>query len=238
MRPKTTANGFPFDKPTEIHSKYHTASSWKIYDFVNGKLIESKNLGNGRADRWVQDKPHTVLGNDSGRRLGSESGNLEWHTTPIHRWSWIRAADAKAHLQSYAWNAYFLFKTINYPYPWDKYAQIVVKEYVSEQWKIQRAVVFGDFIQKTWKWIDAITTMTTSFHAWNDAPLICWPCHLRRLVKPNTEWRLCQLCWIFVGRIQNMADKTDHHRMEELNGYLSQVYSGGAHRFDWLSLCQ
>ncbi len=222
---------FPtFDKPTERFTQSITLQVPEKYmTLSNGKLIESKNLGNGlRADRWVQDKPHTpylVMIAVGDWAVSQET----WNGIPLqyivdHEY----AADAKRIFNHTPEMLTFFSKTINYPYPWDKYAQIVVKEYVSGAMENTTAVVFGDFIQKHEnELIDNDNDYIVShemMHHWFGDLVTCedWS----NLTLNEGFANYAEYLW---AEYKYGRDKADHHRMEELNGYLSQVYSGGAH---------
>lgn len=143
---------FPtFDKPNErfsqeilltVDSKYTTLS--------NGLLISSKSNADGtRTDHWKQDKPHApYLAMVAVGTFHVEKD--DWNGIPL---SYM--VDPK--YGKYAKDIYkhtpemltFFSNILDYPYPWDKYSQVLVHEYVSGAMENTGAVVFGDFIQKT-----------------------------------------------------------------------------------------
>ena len=43
----------------------------------------------------------------------------------------------------------FFSDILDYPYPWEKYSQVITRDYVSGAMENTTAVIFGEFIQKT-----------------------------------------------------------------------------------------
>lgn len=145
---------FPtFDKPNErfsqeiiltVEDKYKTLS--------NGVLVRStKNADGTRTDHWEQKIPHaTYLAMIAIGDFHVE--NDTWNNLPLsymvdHQYGKY-AKDIFKHTPEMLT---FFSNILNYPYPWDKYSQVVVREYVSGAMENTGAVVFGDFVQKTAK---------------------------------------------------------------------------------------
>ncbi|MCB0691962.1 MAG: M1 family metallopeptidase [Saprospiraceae bacterium] len=124
-----------------VDKKYQTLS--------NGLMVSSVDNGNGtRTDRWVQTKPHApylmmIAVGDFGRQ--SES----WNNIKLDYYVDKNYEDyAKDIFNNTPEMLSFFSELLDYPYPWDKFSQIVVKDFVSGAMENTTAVVFGDFIQK------------------------------------------------------------------------------------------
>lgn len=143
---------FPtFDKPNErfsqeiimtVDDKYMTLS--------NGLLISSKKNPDGtRTDYWKQDKAHApYLAMIAVGEFHEEKD--EWNGIPISYIVDPQYGKYAKQIFNHTPEMLTFFSTIlDYPYPWDKYSQIIVHEYVSGAMENTGAVVFGDFVQKT-----------------------------------------------------------------------------------------
>lgn len=151
-----------------VDNKYTTLS--------NGKLISSKTNKNGtRTDHWKQDIPHAVY------LFMMGVGEFK-----IVKDSYTRKDGSKMEVNYYvepAWEQYarsifgetpgmirFFSDLTGIEYPWDKYNQIVVREFVSGAMENTGAVVFGDFVYKTDRELvdenDQSTIAHELFHHW------------------------------------------------------------------------
>lgn len=127
----------------------------KYVTLSNGQLVNSKQNGDGtRTDHWKQELPHApylfMLG----------IGEFK-----IVKDSYTKANGSKIAVNYYVepeWEDYaddifgktpemigFFSKKLGVEYPWDKYHQIVVRDYVSGAMENTGAVVFGDFVYRT-----------------------------------------------------------------------------------------
>jgi len=114
----------------------------------NGKLISSKDVGNGlRTDHWLQDKPHApylfmmaigkyAIVKDKWRNI-----EVSYYVEPQYE------QYAKAIFGNTPEMMEFFSKILDYPYPWDKYAQVVVRDYVSGAMENTTATIFMDALQ-------------------------------------------------------------------------------------------
>lgn len=122
----------------------------KYVTLSNGKLIGQKNNADGtRTDTWKQDLPHSpylfmmavgdfAIVKDQWR--GKEvSYYLEKAYEPY----------AKAIFGNTPEMLTFYSNILGYEYPWAKYSQIVVRDYVSGAMENTTATLHGDFVQKT-----------------------------------------------------------------------------------------
>jgi aminopeptidase N len=122
----------------------------KYVTLSNGKLVSQKNNADGtRTDTWKQDLPHSpylfmmavgdfAIVKDQWR--GKEvSYYLEKAYEPY----------AKAIFGNTPEMLTFYSNILGYEYPWAKYSQIVVRDYVSGAMENTTATLHGDFVQKT-----------------------------------------------------------------------------------------
>ncbi len=127
-----------------VDEKYTTLS--------NGLLVKSTKNANGtRTDHWKQELPHTPY--------LAMMGVGEFK---VVKDSFTRKDGSKIEVNYYVekeWEPYakdifgntpemigFFSKLLGVEYPWDKYHQIVVRDYVSGAMENTGAVIFGDFV--------------------------------------------------------------------------------------------
>ncbi len=116
----------------------------------NGQLIYSMQNKNGtKTDYWKQTLPHSpylfmmAVGNFSIIKDKWRGKEVNYYVEPKY------AAHAKAIFGKTPEMIEFFSKKLGVDYPWDKYSQVVVRDYVSGAMENTGAVVFGDFAQKT-----------------------------------------------------------------------------------------
>ncbi|MEO6758248.1 MAG: M1 family metallopeptidase, partial [Saprospiraceae bacterium] len=151
---ETESNSFWFptiDKPNErctqemyitVEDKYKTLS--------NGLLISSKKNADGmRTDYWKMDKPHApylfmmaigeyAVVHDKWRGI-----DVDYYVEPKYE------KDARAIFPNTPDLLEFYSTTLGYPYPWPKFSQVIVRDYVSGAMENTTAVIFGEYVQKT-----------------------------------------------------------------------------------------
>lgn len=141
---------FPtIDSPNERTSQeiYITVDS-NYVTLSNGALMfQTENENGTRTDYWKQDLAHAPY------LFMMAIGEFaivkdEWRGKPVHYY-------VEPEFEKYARDIYpntvemleFFSKKLGVDYPWDKYHQIVVRDYVSGAMENTSAVIFGDFIQ-------------------------------------------------------------------------------------------
>lgn len=125
-----------------VPSKYVTLS--------NGLLVSKKENNNKtRTDTWKMEKPHApylfmmAIG-DFGIY------NEKWKNIPIDYYlEPAYAPYAKSIFGNTPEMMDFFSKKLGIDYPWDKYAQIVVRDFVSGAMENTTATLHGDFVQQT-----------------------------------------------------------------------------------------
>ncbi|MFN3528627.1 MAG: M1 family metallopeptidase [Bacteroidia bacterium] len=137
----------------------------------NGELVYSTDNGDGtRTDYWKQELKHapylTMLAvgkfavvKDSWRDK-EVSYYVEPEFEPYAREIYTRTPDM---LEFYS-------ELLGFPYPWDKYAQVAVRDYVSGAMENTGAVIFGEWAQRTHReMLDGSAEGTVAhelFHHW------------------------------------------------------------------------
>jgi len=135
----------PNEKTTQeiyitVDSNYATLS--------NGELMfQTENQDGTRTDYWKQKLPHApylfmmAVGEFA---IAKE----EWRGKPVHYYVEKKYADVAKEIYPNTVEMLEFFSTkLGYDYPWDKYHQVVVRDYVSGAMENTGAVIFGDFIQ-------------------------------------------------------------------------------------------
>ena len=213
-----------------VEDKYVTLS--------NGKLISSKKNADGtRTDYWKQDLKHApylfMLG------IGEFKVVKDYYTRPD---------GSKMEVFYYVepeWEQYardifgetpamirFFSQRLGVEYPWDKYHQIVVRDYVSGAMENTGAVVFGDFVYKTkQELVDAHEQSIIAhelFHHW-----------FGDLVTAES-WSNLALNEAFANYSQYLWDEHRHGKdvadlnaAKEESGYMAQANSTGHHDLIW-----
>jgi aminopeptidase N len=130
-----------------VDNKYTTLS--------NGKLISSKQNETGsRTDHWKQDLQHApylfMMGigefkvvHDTYTRPDGTKMDVDYYVEP--EWE----PYAKSIFGETPEMIAFFSKLLGVEYPWDKYSQIVVRDYVSGAMENTGAVIFGDYVYQT-----------------------------------------------------------------------------------------
>ncbi|MCU0355389.1 MAG: M1 family metallopeptidase, partial [Cytophagales bacterium] len=142
---------FPtIDSPNERCTQEISMTVDKQYvTLSNGKLISSKANPDGtRTDYWRQDKPHApylfMMAVGDFAVVKDKWNNLELSYLVEKPY----AKYAKDIFGRTPEMLSFFSKILDYPYPWDKYAQVAVRDYVSGAMENTGAVVFGEYVQK------------------------------------------------------------------------------------------
>ena len=116
----------------------------------NGLLIDSKDNGNGtRTDHWYQEKSHApylfavVVGEFSKVQDKWRGIDVDYYVEP-------KFEDYAKDIFPYTVEMLEFFSTtLGVDYPWDKYAQVVVRDFVSGAMENTSAVIFGEFMYGT-----------------------------------------------------------------------------------------
>jgi aminopeptidase N len=194
----------------------------------NGLLISSTlNADGTRTDYWKHDKPHapylvmmaigefSVVKDVMPQGSGLENLEVNYYVEPKY------APHAKAVFGNTPEMIQFFSKLLNYPYPWGKYSQIVVREYVSGAMENTSATVLMDGLQCTTRemldknWDNIIAHEL--FHHWFGDLVTAesWP----NLPLNESFANYSEYLW---QEYKYGKDAAEHHALEEMEGYVSE----------------
>ena len=222
---------FPtIDKPNErttqdikltVEDKYATLS--------NGKKVSSvKNADGTRTDRYVMDLPHApylfmvAVGEFAVVEDQYKDIPLGYYVEPTYKSSAAKIFNHTPEMLE------FFSNKLNYPYPWPKYDQIVVRDFVSGAMENTTAVIFGEFVQHTERGLidndNDLIVAHEMFHHWFGDLVTC------------ESWSNLTLNEGFANYSEYMwyehkygKDRAEAHRLNELNGYLGSAAQQGIH---------
>ncbi len=141
---------FPtIDKPNQKTSQeiYITVPD-KYLTLSNGKLVSSDKKGSNRTDYWKFDQKHAPYLFFMG--IGEFAVVKDkWRDIEVDYYVEKEYADVAKDIFGHTPEMMeFFSKRLNYDYPWNKYSQMVCRDYVSGAMENTTAVIFGDFVQK------------------------------------------------------------------------------------------
>jgi aminopeptidase N len=230
---ETESNSFWFptiDKPNErctqemyitVEDKYKTLS--------NGVLVSSKKNSNGtRTDYWKMDKPHApylfmmAIGEFAVVKEKWRGIDVEYYVEPKYE------ADAKSIYPYTLEMLDFFSNKLGYAYPWSKFSQVVVRDYVSGAMENTTAVIFGEFMQKTKRELldDHLTNEKVvaheMFHQWfgDLVTTESWA----NLTLNEGFANYSEYLWM---EHKHGRDAADEHEMQEQQGYIFSAAGGG-----------
>lgn len=192
----------------------------------NGILVSSDSKEKGmRTDYWKMDKPHApylfmlAIGEFAVVEEQWEDIPLSYYVEPAYEAS---AKDIFGHTPEML---SFFSEKLGMKYPWPKYAQVVVRDYVSGAMENTSAVIFGDFVQKHSRQLiddhnDKIVAHEM-FHHWFGDYVTCesWA----NLTMNEGFANYSEYLWFEhkYGR-----DAADFHMLEEWGGYFGSSQNG------------
>ncbi len=218
------------DKPNEryTHSIFITVND-TLKTLSNGLLVESKKLpDNKRQDHWIMEKEHapylTMIA------IGDYSITQDkWKNVPLQYYVYPE-------YEAYAKNIFnhtpemlsYFSELTGVMYPWPKYAQIIVEDFVAGAMENTTAVTFGDFVQKTDEELidnhnDDIVAHEM-FHHWFGDYVTCesWA----NLTLNEGFANYSEYLWI---DHKYGKDEAHNKRMAEWSQYILQTRSRGVH---------
>ncbi len=189
----------------------------------NGALQYSIDNGDGtRTDCWIQDKPHAPY---LFMMAVGEFSKVEdtWRDIDVDYYVEKKYEPyAKAIFGNTPEMMEFFSNKLNYPFPWSKYSQIVVRDYVSGAMENTSASIFMEQLQltdrelldKDWDYIIAHEL----FHHWFGDLVTCesWS----NLALNESFANYSEYLWF---EYKYGSYRADAHRMEEMKGYLRQA---------------
>ncbi len=231
---------FPtIDSPnTKTTQETYITVADKYVTLSNGKLVSSSKNNNGtRTDYWKQDLPHSPylfmlavgefkIVKDTYTRKDGSKMDVNYYVEPAYE------KNAKAIFgETPAMIGYFS-KLLGVEYPWDKYHQIVVREYVSGAMENTGAVVFGDYVYKNDRELldenDQSTIAHELFHHWFGDLVTCesWS----NLPLNESFANYSQYLW---DEFRYGKDEADYQASIEADGYYQSAQSSGYHNLIW-----
>lgn len=214
----------------KVDDKYTTLS--------NGKLVSSKKVANGmRIDHWKQDLPHApylfMMGigefkvvEDSYTRPDGSKMAVNYYVEP--EWE----PYAKDIFGETPEMIRFFSELLGVEYPWDKYHQIVTRDYVSGAMENTGAVIFGDFVYRNDRELldgnDQSTIAHELFHHWFGDLVTCesWS----NLPLNESFANYSQYLW---DEHRYGIDEADYYAEQEANGYYQSAGIQGYHDLIW-----
>ena len=189
----------------------------------NGLLINSTPNDDGtRTDYWKMDKPHApylfmlAIGEFAVVEESWEGKPVTYYVEPAYE------KDATAIFSNTKEMLDFFSDILGVKYPWPKYAQVVVRDYVSGAMENTTGSIFGDFVQRhRQELIDDHNENIIAhelFHHWFGDLVTCesWA----NLTMNEGFANYSEYLWLEhkYGR-----DEADYHLLEEWSGYLSSA---------------
>ncbi len=137
----------PFEKMTfDIHITVPDSMT----TLSNGLLIQSLSHSNGlRTDSWSVKQPMSAYLVMMAIGKFNKTNDKTWRGQEVSYYLEDNYHQyAKKNFQHTPEMLDFFSNKLNYPYPWQKYAQVVVRDFVSGAMENTSATVHGDFVQK------------------------------------------------------------------------------------------
>ncbi len=219
----------PMEKTT--HEIYMTVLD-KYQTLSNGYLKDSKKVENGkRVDHWVMDKPHSTylfmmtvgefsIVNDTWKRKDGSEMEVNYYVEKKYE------EHAKAIFGETPRMLSHFSELLGVEYPWAKYSQVVVRDYVSGAMENTSATIHGDFLYQTKReLIDGGNESIIAhelFHHWFGDLVTC------------ESWANLPLNESFANYSQFLWDEHKYGKMEadmnafsEMEGYFLSAQQGG-----------
>ncbi len=222
---------FPtFDKSNErCTQEIYITVEEGLETLSNGELVSSRKNGNGtKTDYWKMDKPHApylfmMMIGDFARVKDSWNGKLlEYMVDPPYE------EHAKEIFNHTGEMLTFFSDLLDYPYPWNKYSQVIAEDYVSGAMENTTGVIFGDFVQKTKRELidnenDQIVAHEI-FHHWFGDLVTCesWA----NLTLNEGFANYSEYLWY---EHKYGKDAADAIRLSEMEGYFYMAQQSGTH---------
>lgn len=222
---QSNSRWFPtFDQPNErCTQEMHITVDTIFETLSNGLLINQKfNPGGTRTDIWRMDLPHApylfmmAIGDYA---IREES----WKDMPL---TYYVEKDFAAHAleifpEAQGMLSYFS-DYVGVRYPWSKYSQVVVRDYVSGAMENTTAVIYGEFMQHTGRELiderqNELIGAHELIHHWFGDLVTCesWS----NLVMNEGFANYGEYLWL---EFKYGPDEAELHRRSELEGYLNE----------------
>ncbi len=218
------------DKPNErCTQEIYVTVQDRFKTLSNGTMISStKNADGTRTDYWKQDQPHApylfMLA------IGEYAVvNDSWNGKPVDYYVEPAFEQDAAEIFNHTKEMLdFFSEKLDYPYPWDKYSQVICRDYVSGAMENTTAVIFGEFVQKDHRELidngNDLIVAHELFHHWFGDLVTCesWA----NLTMNEGFANYSEYMW-FQHKYGQM--RADMHRRKELNSYVASFENQGGH---------
>lgn len=213
-----------------VEDKYVTLS--------NGDLVSSKKNKDGtRTDYWKQDLPHApylfmmAIGEysivkDSYTKKDGSKIEVNYYVEPEYE------KDARGIFGETPNMIAYFSELLDLEYPWDKYNQVVVRDYVSGAMENTGAVIFGEYVYKDKEDLldgnDQSTIAHELFHHWFGDLVTCesWA----NLPLNESFANYSQYLW---DEYRYGMDEADYQAEIEADGYFQSASYQGYHDLIW-----
>ena len=199
-----------------VADKYETLS--------NGKLERSvKNADGTRTDYWKMDIPHAPY--LMMMAIGDYAVVRDtWNGKPIAYYVEHQYKDYATDIFPYTKELLSFYSDIlGVPYPWQKYDQVVVRDYVSGAMENTTAVIFQEFVNGTKRELmdqtrNELIVAHEMFHHWFGDYVTCESWANTTLNEGFANY--AEYLWL---EHKYGKDEADQHLWEELSGYLDNT---------------
>lgn len=222
---------FPtIDKPNERCTQEMKITVKDNFNVLSNGIMESstKNADGTRTDYFVMKQPHApylfamAIGEYAVVKERWKDIPLEYWVEPEYR------EDGKEIFNHTPEMLSFYSDVLGVPYPWDKYSQVVVKDFVSGAMENTTASIFGDFVQKNKRELidnhnDGIVAHELIHHWFGDL-VTCesWS----NLALNESFANYGEYLWF---EKKYGKDRAESHRKSEISGYMNSAKRGGVH---------
>jgi len=218
------------DKPNErcTQEMYLTVDD-KFKTLSNGLLQSSKKNSDGtRTDYWKMDLPHApylfmiAVGEFAVVKDTWNGMTVDYYVEPEYE------SSARGIFSNTIEMLDFFSNKLGVKYPWQKYSQVIVRDYVSGAMENTTGVIFGEFVQKTDReLIDNHNERIVAhelFHHWFGDLVTCesWA----NLTMNEGFANYSEYLWF---EHKYGKDAADNHLFGELQGYLGSAGQQGVH---------
>jgi aminopeptidase N len=218
---------FPtIDKPNErCTQEVFVTVEDRFLTLSNGLMVNSTNNTDGtRTDQWKMDQPHApylfMLAIGEFARVEDQWNDIivDYYVEPEYK------EDARAIFAHTVEMLDFFSDKLGVAYPWPKYSQVVVRDYVSGAMENTSAVIFGDFVQrKKRELIDNNNDKIVAhemFHHWFGDLVTCesWA----NLTMNEGFANYSEYLWL---EHKYGADEADYHMLNEWSDYIGSSRS-------------
>ena len=223
---------FPtIDRPNERCTQEILMKVQDRFNTLSNGILKSstKDRSGMRVDHWVMDQAHApylfamIVGEFAVVEEEWNGKLLQYLVEPEYE------KDAKAIYKNTPEMLTFFSEKLGVPYPWPKYSQVVVRDYVSGAMENTTAVIFGDFIQMTERELIDNSDLNESIvahemmHHWFGDLVTCesWA----NLPMNESFANYSEYLWF---EYKYGRDAADHGRKNQVAGYMNQAVMGGS----------